>query len=456
MKSTILELETIYQRKIRLSKSISRNLLQNSMLKMIETVNDLNQQILGLISNPEIRQSIKDKIHNPVAQRNLLILLYGKPGSDKTGEANEAGILPIIAYQKKLLGQLKREGTKNSVDDRIALAKADLIRLMKAEYSLFKDFKRDFVALFQEKLLLNVVGFGEISTVLRMAGGRSYSESVSDRDSWVYKKMPVFPSEQKVDEFISIFEEYRRLFVDDIGVNIPKQKTQVHKISSEKIRLYVLQERFNHEFVGHKLIQRFSEDEGAAFFTMILKELKKVWSFNAAQQRIKIAIDAQISNWVLEGFRPGENRFSGSEKLVYIDTSSPLFRVAGKEQLDPELFLKSTPFFLRPIIRGLFLQEVLDRYYDLHLVTVDLIANFYKEGRAEYIPRMIETANKFFQKHMSSFNIEPITVQEVEKYYKSDAFIWKFYLAARKVDRFITEKVLRGKYEFRLPEKVKR
>ena len=99
---------------------------------------------------------------------------------------------------------------------------------------------------------------------------------------------------------------------------------------------------------------------------------------------------------------------------------------------------------------------MLDRYYDFHLVVVDLIANFFKEGRAEYIPRMIETANHFFATEIPEFNVEPITEKEVTKYYKSDAFIWRFYLAARKTDRFITEKILGKKYEFRLPEKVKR
>ena len=162
---------------------------------------------------------------------------------------------------------------------------------------------------------------------------------------------------------------------------------------------------------------------------------------------------------------PGPKRFSirrkrvckfCAEKITYIDTSSPLYRIQGNEQLDAELFLKSTPFFLRPIIRAFFLQEVLDRYYDLHLVTVDLIANFYKEGLPHLIPDLITTANAFFAEQMEDFEVQPLTEEEVKKYYKNDAFIWKFYLAARKIDRFITEKILGKKYEFRLPEKVKR
>ena len=65
-------------------------------------------------------------------------------------------------------------------------------------------------------------------------------------------------------------------------------------------------------------------------------------------------------------------------------------------------------------------------------------------------------ANEFIRTEMVDFKIQPLTEQEVTKYYKENAFIWRFYLAARKIDRFITEQILRSKYEFRLPEYVKR
>jgi hypothetical protein len=57
---------------------------------------------------------------------------------------------------------------------------------------------------------------------------------------------------------------------------------------------------------------------------------------------------------------------------------------------------------------------------------------------------------------MPDSNIQPTTQQEVTKYYKNDAFIWRFYLAARKIDCFISGKIISKKHELRLPEKVKR
>lgn len=113
---------------------------------------------------------------------------------------------------------------------------------------------------------------------------------------------------------------------------------------------------------------------------------------------------------------------------------------------------KKPSVFSKACISWAFLQEVLNRYRDLHLVTVNLIANFFKEGKAEFIPKMVETANELFITQMADFNIQPITEQGVTKYYKNNAFIWRFYLVARKIDRYITERILRKKYEFLLPE----
>jgi len=433
------QLETLYHRKTYLVKAFARRHSLEKAREISVALIEINQQVQTIMEAPQFQDSLQREIGNPIARNNALKWIFG-----------DTGVSSCLRAENDALAKLLESADQTSVE------RAALRDLLRAEMRMYRSFQRDYAARFQERLKLKVVGYGEISTVLRFSGGLAHGMDRADRDRWVYKKMPLFSDEKNLQNYIDIFEEYRRLFVEEIGIQIPQQKTWVHKIEPDKIRLYVLQERFDPDCVGHKLIHHFSEEMCARLLTMILLELKKVWQYNASQGRLKVAIDAQISNWVVTGFDPQHGDFRSADTLVYIDTSSPLFRVNGEEQLDAELFLKRTPFFLRPIIRALFLQEVLDRYYDAHLVTVDLIANFFKEGRAEYIPRMIETANRFFSAEMPSQNIEAITEREVEKYYKGDAFIWKFYLAARKVDRFITEKLLRRKYEFRLPEKVKR
>jgi hypothetical protein len=123
-------------------------------------------------------------------------------------------------------------------------------------------------------------------------------------------------------------------------------------------------------------------------------------------------------------------------ELLYIDTGTPLIRKEGVEQLNPELFLRSTPSFLVWLIRLFFLEEVMTRYYDFRKVTIDCIANFYKEQRPDFIPMLIETANHFFA--------------------GEDATIWRVYPAFRKLDRFPHLRILGKPHVYILPEKIKR
>ena len=127
----------------------------------------------------------------------------------------------------------------------------------------------------------------------------------------------------------------------------------------------------------------------------------------------------------------------------------------GEEQLDPELFLRSAPSFLVWLLRLLFLKDVMTRYYDFRQVAVDLVANFYKEQRPELIPGLVDTVNGFFAGNDRLRGLKPLTVAEVRAYYREDAWIWRLYLAFKKVDRGLHR--LMGKdYPYILPDKVER
>jgi len=142
--------------------------------------------------------------------------------------------------------------------------------------------------------------------------------------------------------------------------------------------------------------------------------------------------------------------------LTYLDTSTPLFRIDGEEQMDPELFLRSAPSFLVWILRLLFMQDVVDRYYDLRQVVVDLVANFYKEQRPELIPDLVDVANSFFAGEAADLDLAPISEKEVRAYYREDALIWTLYLSMRRLDRWLHTTLLRREYPYILPGKTKR
>ena len=124
--------------------------------------------------------------------------------------------------------------------------------------------------------------------------------------------------------------------------------------------------------------------------------------------------------------------------------------------MDPELFLRSAPSFLVWILRFLFLEEVVHRYYDLRKVVIDLLANCYKEQKPELVPELISLANHFFEQEAGDLGLAPVLEKEVRDYYREDAMIWRLYLSMRRIDRFIHQYILRRNYPYLLPGRIKR
>ncbi len=323
--------------------------------------------------------------------------------------------------------------------------------------ALYKQFTKDFTRLYREELKLKILGYGEISTVMQTMHGSVINESftkikVTESD-WVWKRMPPIDTLADVMALQKVYHEYREILTKKIGIQVPQQQFRYFK-SNGWYTVYAGQKKVNPQMVGNSLVKRLDERNAVQLFTKILEELKKWYVCNQREENLKVGIDGQISNWVLVSVDEALNYVGENDTLLYIDTSTPLYRINGVEQLNAELFLKNTPWFLRALIRSLFLQEVLDRYYDLRSVVIDCIANLYKEKREDLIPAFIKAANYFFASIDES--IKPLTLEEITKYYKSDAFIWRLFQFARRVDKFVTENIFRKKYMYRLPEKIER
>jgi hypothetical protein len=294
---------------------------------------------------------------------------------------------------------------------------------------------------------IKVLGFGEISLVF---------ELLNDVEPIAYKRIPIFDNEKQVDRHIWAYNEYNRLLIQDVGLNLPEYDVAWFKDDDDKIQFYCVQEKISADSVGNRVIHQVNENDVETLVLLAMKEMKKVWDYSKNHESIDLGLDGQISNFAVIGYDPNNPKIDMNTKLVYIDTSTPMFRTDGEEAMDAELFLKSTPSFLRFLVKAMFLDEVVDRYYDWRLVTIDLIANFYKEQKPELIPGIIQKVNDFFANEASDFEMEPITLLEVQKYYKNDKRIWVIFQNARKLDRFIKTKILRKRYEFYLPDKIKR
>lgn len=278
------------------------------------------------------------------------------------------------------------------------------------------------------------LGYGEISTIFQ----------IGDNTAVAYKRMPLFSDRSSAERYIQQYHEYCRLLME-AGLKLPEHGTAIVELPKRPVVFYIAQQQLTTERFGHKLIHFLDAKGIRRLIEQVVTEIGKVWNFNHSRRpSLELSLDGQLSNWVLweEGTGP---------QLYYIDTSTPLYRKDGKEQLDPELFLQSAPGFLRWIIRLLFLEDVMNRYYQPRQVYIDLAANLYKEQRSDLVPPTLDIINR----HLSD-DLGPLSVREVERYYREDKLIWTLFLAFRRLDRWVKTRLFRKRYEFILPGKIER
>ncbi len=304
-----------------------------------------------------------------------------------------------------------------------------------------KEFERGLNPRFPERSTIpaRILGYGEIGTTLEIAGYEGIA----------CKRFPMFYSEEEAITYQALHEAYLKI-LREAGLNVAHSET-VRLEHGGRWIVYIFQEKFPAESIGHQAIHLLAPEGTRRLVAQVVAELRKVFTFNRLNRgEREIGIDGQISNWAIVGF-DARSGLGPEVNLVYFDTSTPLMRIKGQEQLDPELFLRSAPSFLVWLIRWLFLPDVMTRYYDFRQVVMDLVANFYKEQRPDLIPAVLEVVNSAIVEE----GFQPITLEEVRGYYWQDAWIWRIYLAFRKVDRTLHH--LSGRpYPYILPGVIKR
>ena len=297
------------------------------------------------------------------------------------------------------------------------------------------------------KVPIKILGYGEITLVF---------EIVNDEHNYAYKRLPIFETREQAKKHEHIFREYNRFLNEEINIKTPPLEITWFESDEGKIIFYAIQEKIPSESVGNKVIHEIGTHDTEVLVLKALREMKKVWTFNKENEIFDVGLDGQISNFAVLNYDPNNPKVDENSQLIYVDTVPPFYRKNGDEAMEIELLTKSMPSFIRGLLKLIFLQDLIDRYYDWRLVIIDLVANFFKEQKPELIPSLIKTVNKFLKEEASNFNIEPLTFEEVQKYYKSDKFIWALYQRMRKFDRFIKTKLLRKKYDYYLPGKIER
>jgi len=293
-----------------------------------------------------------------------------------------------------------------------------------------------------------VLGYGEISTVFEI--------QAQGLENLAFKRMCCFETLAELKPYVDTYLIYNRALEEQVGLRLPPYGYALFVCESGRPVLYLIQERLPPASIGNNALQRLSPEQIIRLFRLVLLELHKVWAFNHSHPNCQVGIDGQISNWAIQGFDPGRPELSPEAALLYLDTSTPLIRLDGVEQLNAELFLRSAPPYLAWILRLLFLQEVVTRYYDPRKVIIDLLANLYKEQRPELVPELVLTANAYIQGEGADLGLAEISEKEVRDYYREDELIWRLYLGMRRFDRFVRRKILHLNYPYILPGKIQR
>jgi hypothetical protein len=278
----------------------------------------------------------------------------------------------------------------------------------------------------------SILGYGEISAIFEL----DHMQGVA------LKRLPLFDSMEAAEKYESDYKFYCENLRSS-GLILPEDNTLIIQLPGKPVILYIAQQKFPSGEICNKMLHEKDDAFNLSMIESIIVSIAQVWKYNEGTSDLQLALDGQISNWV---FHKMEDR----SELFYIDTSTPLHKKQDVEQLDPELFLKSAPSFLRWIIRKFFLKDVMDRYYVQRLVYVDLLANLNKENKSDLILPVIDIVNEQLK------NDKPVTQKEIASYYKEDKLIWQLFLSFRRFDRWMTTRLFRKKYEFMLPGKINR
>ncbi len=284
-----------------------------------------------------------------------------------------------------------------------------------------------------------IIGYGEMSTVFAFSDPQLAGHA--------FKRMPLFDDDTAGDEYLGNYVTYGQE-LERRGLVLPQWGGLRVRSPRGKTVLYLHQALLDPSRILHRLVSRADTGTGIRLFSAVLDSAEKCLDQN--HDALSLGLDGQLSNWCLAGSAdtPGDQELID---LLYLDTSTPLLRVNGKEQLDPELFLKVCPQSLVWIIRRFFLADVLERYYQFRLVVLDCVANLYKEGRPDLIVPFLAVANPVLERRGQ----EALSERDVRAYYREDAFIWSLFLRLRRWER--TWRTMRGRpYDLILPGPIRR
>jgi Family of unknown function (DUF6206) len=268
---------------------------------------------------------------------------------------------------------------------------------------------------------LCVLGHGEISLVIGWP---------TDDPVMACKRLPVFPSTTAAERYEDVFSRYvarleqRGLHVVPSSLNFLSPGRDGRRIG------YVVQPVLPAGSLGPDILRAAVPDPDHPLLTAVVAGV-------LAAVDARTGLDAQISNWSMV-----------DETAHYLDVTTPILYDHDGLALDVNVLIASYPWVLRPPLRRFAAPPIAAAYCDPRTVLLDLAANLHKERLTEWIPAVLEAANR----ELSA----PITPDEVDRYYRSNARLWEVMLRLRLADRWWQRRVRRRPYPFLLPGPTRR
>lgn len=268
---------------------------------------------------------------------------------------------------------------------------------------------------------LEVIGYGEVSAIVAWP---------TPAGTAVCKRLPPIADRASLIRYEALLRDYLAA-LEAAGVSVVPTSIASVPQSDGSLGAYVLQPLVDEADLVTNALRQADPSRAASIFDEVFEAIESVAGTG-------VGLDAQLSNWAIP-----------SGKLVYLDVTTPLLRdEAGRHRLDTALFLASLPWALRRLTERFLVDSLIDAYFSVRTVIVDLLGNLIKERHRAWIPLGIARANLRVER--------AITVEEVERYYRQNALMWEALLRLRRIDRAWQIKVRRRPYPFLLPGKIER
>jgi hypothetical protein len=263
---------------------------------------------------------------------------------------------------------------------------------------------------------LDVLGYGEISTVLRADGVDGPVAA---------KRLPAMTGDQ-----LFVYKEILARYLDDLRARgVRPVESVVFSVGSDPFTPYCVQ----------ALQPLLLVDElRTADSETIDRRVEQLVGIVVGAVDGWLGLDGQISNWAVNG-----------DELLYVDVTTPLLRDAsGRDELDTDLFIASLPWALQGSVRRFLLDEILSHYYDPRAVLLDMAGNLVKERLAQVMEPLLRATNGAVS--------PPITTDEAMRYYRTDARMWELLQYLRQADRWWQKTARHRMYPFLLPGEIDR